>query len=114
MRANRLELYSGQGGRILTTGKLARLLCDDRDKGQRIANLVTYILYREQWGWPMWFQVVETQKSKKVEEQTVLVCSARAMVMNIDIVIHERFKRRGQSHTTDGGEQSSQATDTVV
>ena len=36
-------LYSGQGERMLTTVKLACLLCEDKDKRQRIADLVTYI-----------------------------------------------------------------------
>ncbi len=36
-------LYSGQDEKMLTTVKLARLLCEDKDKRQKIADLVTYI-----------------------------------------------------------------------
>ncbi len=34
-------LYSGQDEKMLTTVKLARLLCEDKDKRQKIADLVT-------------------------------------------------------------------------
>ncbi len=36
-------LYSGQGDKMLTTVKLPRLLCEDEDNRQKIADLVTYI-----------------------------------------------------------------------
>jgi len=36
-------LYGGQGEKTLTTVKLARLLCENEEKGQKIADLVTYI-----------------------------------------------------------------------
>lgn len=36
-------LYSDQDEKMLTTVKLARLLCGDKDKRQKIADLVTYI-----------------------------------------------------------------------
>jgi hypothetical protein len=89
-------LYSRQGEKMLATVKLARLLCDDRDKSQRIADLVTYIesnrdgLYGSR------------SLRGKVEDKTVLVCSTGAMGKNIDTVIDRRFKRHGQSWTTDG------------
>ncbi len=89
-------LYSGQGEKMLATVKLARLLCDDRDKSQRIADLVAYIesnrdgLYGSR------------SLRDKVEDKTVLVCSTGAMEKNIDTVIDRRFKRHGQSWTTEG------------
>ncbi len=64
-------LYSGQGEKMLTTVKLARLLCEDEDNRQKIADLVTYI---------------ETNRDglygsrslrDKVEAKGVLVCSHR-------------------------------------
>ena len=36
-------LYIGQDEKMLTTVRLARLLCEDKDKRQRIADLVAYI-----------------------------------------------------------------------
>ena len=36
-------LYSGQGEKMLTTVKLARLLCENKEKERKIADLVTYI-----------------------------------------------------------------------
>ena len=36
-------LYSGQAEKMLATVKLARLLCQDKDKRQKIADLVAYI-----------------------------------------------------------------------
>ena len=89
-------LYSGQGERLLATVKLARLLCEDRDKSQRIADLVTYIesnrdgLYGSR------------SLKDKVEAKRVLVCSTGAMEKNIDIVIGRRFKKHGMSWTTKG------------
>jgi hypothetical protein len=38
----------------------------------------------------------------KVEDKRVLVCSTGATEKNIDIVIGRRFKRLGQSWTTEG------------
>ncbi len=89
-------LYSGQGERMLTTVKLACLLCEDKDKRQRIADLVTYIennrdgLYGSR------------SLKDKVEAKRVLVCSTGAMEKNIDIVIGRRFKKHGMSWTTKG------------
>jgi hypothetical protein len=89
-------LYSGQAEKMLATVKLARLLCDDRDKSERIADLVTYIennrngLYGSR------------SLRDRVEAKTVLVCSTGAMEKNIDTVIDRRFKRHGQSWTTEG------------
>jgi len=89
-------LYSGQGEKMLATAKLARLLCDDRDKSQRIADLVSYIesnrdgLYGSR------------SLRSSVEAKVVLVCSTGAMEKNIDTVIDRRFKRHGQSWTTKG------------
>ena len=37
------NLYSGQAEKMLATVKLARLLCDEENERQRIADLVTYI-----------------------------------------------------------------------
>jgi len=89
-------LYSGQGEKMLATVKLAGLLCDDRDKSPRIADLATYIesnrdgLYGSR------------SLRDRVEDKTVLVCSTGAMEKNIDTVIDRRFKRHGQSWTTKG------------
>jgi hypothetical protein len=89
-------LYSGQHEKMLTTVKLARLLCEDEDKRQKIADLVTYIennrngLYGSR------------SLRDKVEAKMVLVCSTGAMEKNIETVIDRRFKRHGQSWTTEG------------
>ena len=89
-------LYSGQGEKMVATLKLAHLLCDDRDKSESIADLVSYIesnrdgLYGSR------------SLRDKVEDKTVLVCGTGAMEKNIDTVIDRRFKRHGQSWTTQG------------
>jgi hypothetical protein len=89
-------LYSGQGEKMLATVRLARLLCDEEDKSQRIADLITYIqsnrdgLYGSR------------SLRDSVGDKTVLVCSTGAMEKNIDTVIDRRFKRHGQSWTTEG------------
>ena len=89
-------LYSGQDEKMLTTVKLARLLCEDRDKRQKIADLAAYIennrdgLYGSR------------SLRGKVEAEKVLVCSTGAMEKNVDVVIDRRFKRYGQSWTTEG------------
>jgi hypothetical protein len=89
-------LYSGQDEKMLTTVKLARLLCDEEDKRQKIADLVTYIennrdgLYGSR------------SLRDKVEAKTVLVCSTGAMEKNIETVIGRRFKKHGMSWTTKG------------
>ena len=73
-------LYSGQGEKMLTTVKLARLLCEDQDKRQKIADLAAYIennrdgLYGSR------------SLRDKVEAKEVLVCSTGAMEKNIDVV----------------------------
>ena len=84
-------LNSGQGEKMLSTVELVCLLCEDRDKSQRISDLVTYIesnrdgLYGSR------------LLRDRVEAKTVLVCSTGAMEKNIDTVIDRRFKRHGQS-----------------
>ena len=89
-------LYSGQDEKMLTTVKLARLLCDKEVKRQKIADLVTYIennrdgLYGSR------------SLRGQMEGKRVLVCSTGAMEKNIDIVVNRRFKRYGQSWTTEG------------
>ncbi len=81
---------------MLTTVKLARLLCEDEDKGQKIADLVIYIennrdgLYGSR------------SLRDKMEAKEVLVCSTGAMEKNIDIVIGRRFKKQGMRWTTEG------------
>ena len=88
-------LYSGQDEKMLTTVKLARLLCEDKDKRQKIADLVTYIennrdgLYGSR------------SLRGKVKAEKVLVCSTGAMEKNVDVVIDRRFKKHGMSWTTD-------------
>ena len=89
-------LYSGQGEKMLATVRLARLLCEDEDKRQKIADLVTYIqnnrngLYGSR------------SLRDKVEAKMVLVCSTGAMEKNIETVIGRRFKKHGMSWTTEG------------
>jgi len=89
-------LYSGQGEKMLTTVKLAKLLCEDAEKRQRIADLVTYMegnrdgLYGSR------------SLKDKVQAKGVLVCSTGAMEKNIDTVIGRRFKKQGMSWTTEG------------
>jgi len=89
-------LYSGQGEKMLTTAKLAHLLCEDEDKREKIAGLVAYIennrdgLYGSR------------SLSGKVEAKEVLVCSTGAMEKNIETVIGRRFKKHGMSWTTKG------------
>jgi len=81
---------------MLTTVRLARLLCEDKDKKQRVADLVAYIennrdgLYGSR------------SLRGKVKAEKVLVCSTGAMEKNIDIVIGRRFKKHGMSWTTEG------------
>jgi len=77
-------LYSGQDEKMpQTTVKLARLLCENEDKQQKIADLVTYIennrngLYGSR------------SLRDKVEAKMVLVCSTGAMGKNIETVIGE-------------------------
>ncbi len=73
-------LYSGQDGKMLTTVKLARLLCEDKDKRQKIADLITYIennrggLYGSR------------SLRDKVKAERVLVCSTGAIEKNISWV----------------------------
>ena len=89
-------LYSGHGEKMVTTVKLARLLCEDEDKRQKIADLATYIennrdgLYGSR------------SLRDKVEAKRVLVCSTGAMEKNIDVVIGRRFKKQGMNWTTEG------------
>ena len=89
-------LYSGQDEKMLTTVKLAHLLCEDKDKRQKIADLAAYIgnnrdgLYGSR------------SLRGKVKAEKVLVCSTGAMEKNVDVVIDRRFKRYGQSWTTEG------------
>lgn len=89
-------LYSGQGEKMLATVKLAGLLCDDRDKSQRIADLATYIESNQDGLYG------SRSLRDRVEDKTVLVSSTGAMEKNIDTVIDRRFKRHGQSWTTKG------------
>ncbi len=66
-------LYSGQGEKMLTTVKLARLLCEDKGKRQKISDLAAYIennrdgLYGSR------------SLRDKVKAEKVLVCSTGAM-----------------------------------
>ena len=90
-------LYSGQGEKMPTTVKLARLLCENnKEKEQKITELATYIennrdgLYGFRSLWD------------KVEAKRVLVCSTGAVEKNIHIVICRRFKKHGMSWTTEG------------
>ena len=80
-------LYSGQDEKMLAIVKLARLLCEDKDKRQKIADLVTYIennrdgLYGSR------------SLTDRVETKSVLVCGTGAMGENIGVVIGRRFKK---------------------
>jgi hypothetical protein len=89
-------LYSGEGEKLLSTVKLARLLCEDEDKTQRIADLAAYIennrdgLYGAR------------SLRGQVEAKRVLVCSTGAMEKNIETVIGRRFKKHGMRWTING------------
>jgi len=89
-------LYTGQGHKMVTTVKLARLLCEDEDKRQKIADLATYIENN--------LDGLYGSKSlrDKVEAKGVLVCSTGAMERNIETVIGRRFKKQGMSWTREG------------
>ena len=89
-------LYIGQDEKMLTTVKLARLLCDEEDKGQKIADLVTYIENNRNVLCGSW------SLRDKVEAKMVLVCSTGAMAKNFETVIGRRFKKHGMSWTTKG------------
>ena len=89
-------LYSGQGEKMLTTVRLARLLCEDEDKRQKIADLVTYIENNQNGLYG------SRSLRDKVEAKIVLVCSTGAMEKNIETVIGRRFKKHGMSWTTKG------------
>jgi len=89
-------LYSGQDEKMLATVRLARLLCEDTDKRQRIADLVAYIENN-------WDGLYGSRSLRdRVEAKMVLVCSTGAMEKNIDVVIGRRFKKQGMSWTTEG------------
>ena len=89
-------LYSGRGEEMLSTVKLAKLLCEDEEKRQKIADLVTYIennrdgLYGSR------------SLRDSVEAKGVLVGSTGAMEKNIGVVIGRRFKKQGMSWTIEG------------
>jgi len=89
-------LYSGKGKEMLDTIKLARLLCEDNDKKDKIADLANYIENN--------FDGLYGSRSlkDKVEAREVLVSSSGAMEKNIDVVIGRRFKRQGMSWTKEG------------
>ncbi len=76
--------------------KLACLLCEDKDKRQKIAELITYIENNRDGLYGSRFL------RDKVEAKRVLVCSTGAMEKNIDVVIGRRFKKHGMSWTTEG------------
>lgn len=89
-------LYSGQDEKMLATVKLARLLCGNKDKRQKIVDLAAYMensrdgLYGSR------------SLGGKVKGEKVLVCSTGAMEKNVDEVIDRRFKKHGMSWTTEG------------
>lgn len=81
---------------MLTTVELACLLCEDKDKKQRIGDFVTYI-ENNRYG-PYGSRSLED----KVEAERVLACSTEAMEKNIDIVIGRRFEKHDMSWATEG------------
>jgi len=89
-------LYSGKGKEMLDTIKLARLLCEDKEKKKKIADLASYIENN--------FDGLYGSRSlkDKVEAKEVLVSGSGAMEKNIDVVIGRRFKRQGMSWTKEG------------
>ncbi len=62
-------LYSGQDEKMLTPVKLARLLCEDKDKRQKITDLVIYIENNQDGLYG------SRSLRDKVEAKRVLVCS---------------------------------------
>ena len=89
-------LYSGQGEKMMTTVRLARLLCEDEEQRQKIADLVTYIENNRNGLYGSRFL------RNRVEAKMVLVCSTGALEKNIKTVIGRRFKKHGMSWTTKG------------
>lgn len=81
---------------MLATVRLARLLCEDEDKRQKIADLVTYIENNQNGLYGC------GSLRDKVEAKIVLVCSTGAMEKNIETVIGRRFKKHGMSWKTKG------------
>ena len=76
--------------------KLARLLCEDKDEKQKIADLVAYIENNREGLYG------SRSLRGKAKAKKVLVCSTGAMEKNVDVVIDRRFKRLGMSRTTEG------------
>jgi hypothetical protein len=89
-------LYGGRGEEMLSTVKLAKLLCEDEEKRLKIAGLVAYIEHNRD-------GLYGARSLKgRVEAKRVLVCSTGAIEKNIDVVIGRRFKKHGMSWTTEG------------
>ena len=81
---------------MLTTVKLARPLCEDGEKRQKIADLVTYIESNRD-------GLHDSRLLKdEVEAKGVLVCGTGAMEKNIDTGICRRSKEHAMSWTTEG------------
>jgi len=76
--------------------RLARLLCEDEDKRQKIADLVTCIENNQDGLYG------SRSLRDKVEARMVLVGSTGAMEKNIETVIGRRKKKHGMSWTTKG------------
>ena len=76
---------------MLTTVKLARPLCEDGEKRQKIADLVTYIESNRD-------GLCDSRLLKdEVEAKGVLVCGTGAMEKNIDTVVDRRIKRQARA-----------------
>ena len=81
--------------KMLTTVKLARLLCEEEDKRQKIADLVTYIENNRN-------GLYGSRSLRDKVEAKMVVCSTGAMEKNIETVIGRRFKKHGMSWATKG------------
>lgn len=91
-------LYSGKGKELLNTVKLAKLLCEDKERRAKIGDLASYIegnldgLYGAR------------ALKDKVRAKEMLVTSSGAMEKNIEVVIGRRFKRWGMCWTREGAQ----------
>ena len=78
-------LYSGQDEKMLTTVKLAHLLCEDKDKRQKIADLAAYIGNNRDGIYGSTFL------KNKVKMERALVSNTGAAEKNMDVVIDRRL-----------------------
>ena len=91
-------LYSGRGKELLGTVKLAKLLCEDKERQAKIGDLANYIEGNLDGLYGAW------ALKDKVNSKKMLVTSSGAMEKNIEVVIGRRFKRWGMRWTREGAQ----------